>query len=223
MTRGTRARYVVGTVLGVLTLGAIVICIGAVWGLSLEYAYGLDLLPGAVAIPALLGAITVQVWPGLSRRTMLVAPVTLAVLLVGAGLAANWIGLEQRDARAAAASERIGCGGDMAMDPRIDEVLAGLPRPTHLYGPLEASRESCGVGVEGGAEGFAAWSDVLRDLDGYDVVHDEPRLLAVRRDDGITLVLRRGAVPVLTVSTAEGTDLGHNSGEFVSGTNRSHG
>lgn len=226
MTRGTRARHVVGAALGVLTLLLAVYGVAVVWGLTVEYSAGLQLLPVTVLVPALVGALTVQVWPGLSHRTMLVVPLGLGALLVGAGLVANQVGLREREDRATVASESIGCNGpnsEITVDARVDEVFAGLPRPTDLYGPIEGTRYGCGVGVDGGDGGFEAWADLLRNLDGYDVVRDQPRLVAVRREDGITIVLRRGAVSVLSVSTREGTDLGHNSGEFVSGTNRSHG
>lgn len=214
MNSGTRARYLVGAVLGALTLLLAVYGVAVVWGLAVEYSAGLQLLPVAVLVPALVGALAVQVWPGLTNKTMLIIPLALGVLLVGAGLVANEVGLREREDRAAVASESIGCNGpnsEVAVDARVDEVFADLPRPTNLYGPIEGSRHGCGVGVDGGAEGYAAWADALRELDGYEVVHDEDGVLAVRRDDGITVVLRRGAVPVLTVSTREGADVGRRN------------
>lgn len=211
MTRGTRARYVVGAVLGTVTAVLAGYGVAGVWGLTVEYGAGLQLLPIAVLVPALLGALTLQVWPGLSNRTMLLAPLALGLVLAGAGLVADRVGLHHREVRAAAASESIGCNGpnsEITVDARVDEVFAELPRPTHLHGPIEGSRYGCGAGVDGGAKAFEQWSQALRGLPGYEVVHDRPRVLAVRREDGITVVLRRGAVPVLTVSTREGTDLG---------------
>lgn len=226
MTRGTRARHVAGAVLGALTVVLAVYGVAAVWGLTVEYGAGVQLLPVVVIVPTLVGAIAAQVWPGVSRRTTLLAPVALAVLLVAVGMVAHQVGLRDRAERAETASRGLGCNGpnsEITVDARVDEVLADLPRPTRLYGPIEGSRYGCGAGVDGGAEGYAAWAEALRGLEGYEVVHDEDGVLAVRRDDGITIVLRRGAVPVLTVSTREGTDLGHGSGEVVSGANRSHG
>jgi hypothetical protein len=226
MTRSTRLRYVVGAALGALTVLLSVYGIAVVWGLSVEYAAGLQVLPLTVLVPTLVGAIALQVWPGLRTRTTALATLGLAALLLAGGLVAHPIGMAEREERALEASARIGCNGpntEVQVDPRVDEVFAELPRPTRLYGPVEGTRHGCGAGVAGGEEAFDSWATALRDLDGWRVIHDEPEVLAVRRDDGITIVLERGDVPVLSVSTAEGTDLGHNSGEFVSGTNRSHG
>jgi hypothetical protein len=224
--RSTRVRHVVGGTLGALTVLLSGYGAAVVWGLSVEYAAGLQVLPLTVLVPTLVGAIALQVWPGLRGRTTALATLGLAALLLAGGLVAHRVGLAEREERALEASARIGCNGphsEVQVDPRVDEVFAGLPRPTRLYGPLEGTRHGCGAGVDGGEEAFDAWASTLRDLDGWRVIHDETDVLAVRRDDGITIVLRGGDVPVLFVSTAEGTDLGHNSDEFVSGTNRSHG
>jgi hypothetical protein len=226
MTRSPRLRHVVGGALGALTVLLSVYGVAAVWGLSVEYAAGLQVLPLTVVVPTLVGAIALQVWPGLRGRTRALATLGLAALLLAGGLVAHPLGLAEREERALEASARIGCNGpdtEVRVDPRVDEVFAGLPRPTPLYGPLEGTRHGCGAGVAGGEEAFDSWVTTLRDLEGWRVTHDETDVLAVRRDDGITVVLRGGDVPILFVSTAEGTDLGHNSGEFVSGTNRSHG
>ena len=226
MTRSTRVRYVVGVVLGVLTAVLSVYGVAVVWGLSVEYAAGYQVLPITVLVPTLVGAITLLVWPGLGQRRAVLAALGLAALLLVSGLVAHPIGLAEREDRALEASARIGCNGpnsEVQVDARVDEVFAELPRPTPLYGPVEGSRHGCGAGVDGGAAGYDAWAAALRELDGWRVVHDEDGVLAVRRDDGITVVLRPGDVPVLTVSTRDGASFGQNSSDSVSGTNRSHG
>ena len=44
MTRGTRARHVAGAVLGALTVVLAVYGVAAVWGLTVEYGAGVQLL-----------------------------------------------------------------------------------------------------------------------------------------------------------------------------------
>lgn len=220
MSRSPRVRTVVAGVLGALMLLLAGYGFLVVWGLTVEYDAGLQLLPVTVLLPTLVGVVALVVWPTPTERTKVLVLLGLVATLVVGGLLAQVLGQHEREQRALEASARMGCNGpnsEVRVDARVDEVFAELPRPTTLYGPLEGSRHGCGAGVSGGEAAYDAWAAALRDLDGYRVVHDEGGVLGVRRPDGITVVLRRGDVPVLTVSTREGASFERPSDDVVSG------
>lgn len=207
--RTHRTRVVAGLVVGVAALGLAVLGVAAVWGTAVEYAAGTQLLFLAVTMPSAVLALALLTWPGLSGRVVLAVTLGGVVVLLGVTLVADQLGLREREQRALAASAAIGCNGpnsEVRVDARVDEVFRELPRPTPLYGPVEGDRHGCGAGVGGDADAFDAWARALRDLDGWQVVHDRRGGLVLRRGDGITLTLRDGDVPILTVSTREGPD-----------------
>ncbi len=215
------ARHVTALLLGLLAVGLAVVGIGAVWGLAVEYGRGTDVLPLAVVVPTVLAAIALVLWPGLPGRVPLLVPVVVAGALVLAGLGAEQVGLREREQRTLEASAGFGCNNvnsEVLVGDAVEETWAALPRPAPLYGPIEGTPDACTAGVSGDPDaGFEAWAVALRALDGWRALRDDDAMVAVRRGDGITAVLVRGDVTTLRVSTREGTDLRHNSDEFVTG------
>ena len=215
------ARRVTALVVGLLAVLLAVFGISVVWGLTVEYGRGTDVLPLTVAIPAAVAALALLLWPGLSGRVQLLATIAVAGALVLAGLGAEHVGLREREQRTLEASADFGCNNvnsEVFVDDSIEETWGDLPRPAPLYGPIEGTAEACTAGVSGDpAAGFDAWAATLRDLEGWPVLRDDAALVAVRRSDGMTAVLARGDVTTLRVSTRAGTDLGQTSGEFVTG------
>lgn len=221
------ARRVTALVLGLVATLLAVFGVAVVWGLTVEYGRGTDVLPLAVGIPTALAAVGLLLWPGLRMRVQVVVPVAIAGALALAGLGAEQVGLREREQRTLEASAAFGCNNvnsEVLVGDTVEETWAELPRPAPLYGPIEGTPDACTAGVSGDpAAGFDAWAVALRDLEGWRVLRDDRAMVAVRRDDGITAVLARGDVTTLRVSTREGTDLRHNSGEFVTGPHRTRG
>lgn len=221
------ARRVTALVLGLLAVLLAALGIAAVWGMAVDYGRGTDLLPLAVVLPTACAALALLLWPGLSGRVQLLVPVAVAGVLVLTGLGAEQVGLREREQRTLEASAGFGCnnvGSEALVGDAVEETWAELPRPAPLYGPIEGTPDACTAGVSGDpAAAFDAWAVALRGLDGWRVVRDDDALVAVRRGDGITAVLVRGDVTTLRVSTRQGTDLRHNSGELVTAPHRAGG
>jgi hypothetical protein len=219
-----RARSVTAVVLGLLAVLVGVVGLGTVWGLTVEYGRGTDVLPLVVAVPTALVVLLLLLRPDLPRRVRLLVPLSVAAGLLLAGLAAEQVGLREREQRTLAASARFGCtnaNSEVRVPSVVEETWGELPRPAPLYGPIEGTPEGCTAGISGDPDAaFAAWADALRQLDGWRVVRDDADLLAVRRADGVTAVLARGDVATLRVSTRAGTVLRQTSDEFVTGPNR---
>jgi hypothetical protein len=184
--------------LAALVLGALGCSV--VYGFSAEYSggTGLQVLPVVVAVPALVAAVAVALWPGSSGRAIVLVPVGSIVLLLAAGLGADLLGDRAHGQRLLEESRSFACNGpnaEIRVDPRVDEVFAELPRRAPIYGPVGGSPTGCTAGVSGpGAQSFEEYAAAFRDLDGWTVTADTDRHLEMERD-GVQVSLRLAGAP----------------------------
>lgn len=207
-----RVRRGAAVILGLVVLALAVLGCSVVYGFSAEYSggTGLQVLPVVIAVVALAAAVAVALWPGASGRTTVLVPVGSIVLLLAAGLGADQLGDRAHDQRLLEESRTFACNGpnaEIRIDPRVDEVFAGLPRRAPIYGPIEGSATGCTAGVSGpGAESFEEYAAAFRDLDGWTITSDTDRRLEMERDE-VRVSLRLLGAPdrmaVLEVSVGD--------------------
>lgn len=190
-------RTVLTALLALATLVLAGLGTATVLGLSQEYGArtGLQVLAFVLAVTGLLAMATVAAWPGLSGSRA--AAVVLAVLVVAAaaGLVADRVGVVLRERAAVSASEEMGCNNpnaEIAVDERVEQVWAELPRRGLLYGPIEGSRSGCTAAISGDADrNLAEYAAAFRDLDGWSVVVDrDDRFVMQRRGVRVTLAIQ---------------------------------
>ena len=102
-------RSVSALVVGLLAVLLALVGLSVVWGLTVEYGSGTDVLPLSVTIPTVVAALALLLWPGLSGRVPLLATIAVAGALVLAGLGAEQVGLREREQRTLEASADFGC------------------------------------------------------------------------------------------------------------------
>lgn len=182
--------------------------VSIVYGVSQEYGggAGLQLLPLVVGLAGGAAALATWSWPGLRALVRLGVPLAVVAVVVVGGLAADQLGSRARQQRLVSESESFGCNGphaEVQVDQRVDATFAELPRRAPIYGPIQGSRYGCTAAVSGdGAEAFASYADVFRDLEGWTVNADRPARFVMERD-GIRVALftqdRRAMIEVRTI------------------------
>lgn len=206
MTTPTIARAGGAVLLALIGVGLALATLASIYGLAVEYGGGslLGLVPGLAGVTGLSVGGAVALW-GSGTRWSLGVGIAVFAVVVGAGVGADRWGERTRDQNRLEESRSFTCNGpnaEIAVDPRVDEVFADMPRPALIYGPVGGTRTGCTAGVSGGENSFTAYAEALR-RPGWEVAVDEPDRFVADKDGIRITVDLMGAPDRMATVTVE--------------------